>query len=310
MSDFYKIVHHVTCAYLHHSNGTVEVYNRIVLNGLRVIASELRLGEKDFSTILPQVEFFVNHKAQVRLGNRSPIQVMVPTVEHYSPLKYLFMDLSGTLMEMANEKMEEYLTEISDFLPALHKDVLNMTERQRALHRKYANAKRKPIDFRVGDYVLVSFVEKTSHKMHMTWKGPYQVIESIDNWIYKVKDIVNSDELETHASKMQYYSDDKLEITEKYKLQKEYVGRAWIVHQILRERFSNGIHEVLIRWRGFTSLEDTWEPVSTISVDVPQLWKDFVQNKEVAKQEKKAKRKVNEWRAVENLERKRRNRRR
>lgn len=155
-------------------------------------------------------------------------------------------------------------------------------------------------------------MEKVSHKVHQVWKGPFQVKTSIDDLIYGVEDIVSNEIMETHASKMRYYADSKLNIREDYRLQRMYDGRSWIVDQLLAERFHCGVHEVKIRWKGFTSTEDTWEPVSTISVDCPQLWTDFVSNKKV---QSKSKRKQavdpdDDWKASDNLRKKRKNGRR
>jgi hypothetical protein len=54
----YQIKYHVTVPYLHQSNGTVEEYNRIFLNALRVMISELRYDRKKWRDLISQVEFF------------------------------------------------------------------------------------------------------------------------------------------------------------------------------------------------------------------------------------------------------------
>jgi hypothetical protein len=110
------------------------------LNLLKVIASELRSGEKDFYSTLPQIEFFINHKSQERLCGRSPVQVMSPGVCTYSPLSYMFLNPKGdVLSQVTAQRMAEFLDDMVEYIQVLHKDVLQMTQKQRALHQKYVH---------------------------------------------------------------------------------------------------------------------------------------------------------------------------
>ena len=72
----YNMQQHITTAYGHYNNGTIEVIYKIYLALIRALLSELR-SEKEFWPWLNRnVEHTINHRGQRTLYGNSPITVM------------------------------------------------------------------------------------------------------------------------------------------------------------------------------------------------------------------------------------------
>jgi hypothetical protein len=275
--------------YIHYSNGTIEVLCKLVLQALRVLLSELRMEKSDWPRLVKTVEHYLNHKVQARLAGRAPVEVMCPAIRRDNPLEFVLRHEGTSEFGMlAPEQIDAIMKPIEEYLPVLHKAVSAMSDSQRALHRKYADKKARPVNFGVGDFVLCAKdVDQLEGKLYVTWRGPYRVVEAVHSHIFKVQDVVHEDKLhEAHISRMRLYNDSSLDITEELKLQKYFDDESFIIERVVMDRGSGASREVFIKWQGFSEKENSWEPVSLIERDAPGTWKEYLVSKS-----KKAKRK-------------------
>jgi hypothetical protein len=156
----------------------------------------------------------------------------------------------------------------------MHKEVLGIKKKLRDARR---NSKNKRIhedrrNFQLGDFVLVATAH-VSDKLEAKWKGPFKIIEEINDKVYKVEDMITGNTKEVHVVRLKFYDDNHLDVKIKEHLQ--YHNQAYEVSEILSERVNNGVKEVLVRWRGFEEAESTWEPLESILADVPDLYELF-----------------------------------
>jgi hypothetical protein len=272
--DRLGVEHHVCTSYIHYPNGTVEVICKLVLQAFRTLVSELKWAKEDWVYLLPTVEYYLNHKPQKRLAGKAPVTVMTGR-NRDNPLDVIFKKDHVPIVgvdKLSTQRMSDIMEELADQLETLHKDISQMTEQQRARHRHNASAKRRAINFGVGDYVLIARnVRKVNAKLYLTWRGPFQVVATERGYVFKVKDIITGEEIVVHGERMRFYSHDTLEVTEEIKAQKAFDDTTWIVEKILDIRDDNGVPSVLVQWRGFTEAENSWEPLQVIREDVPAL---------------------------------------
>ena len=59
---------HITVAYGHYSNGSIEVINKIFLQLMRALLSELRWDKEFWPWLNANVEHTINHRPQERAG--------------------------------------------------------------------------------------------------------------------------------------------------------------------------------------------------------------------------------------------------
>ena len=104
------------------------------------------------------------------------------------------------------------------------------------------------------------------------WVGPYQIISTVNEYVYRIKHIITNKILEAHAVRMRFYSDASLDITEELKKHVAQQGILLDVKTFLgHKKNESGEWALRVQWAGFEQSEATWEPLSTLAEDVPVL---------------------------------------
>jgi len=160
---------------------------------------------------------------------------------------------------------------------AMHKEVADARLKQTMLNKKKERGDAL-VNFSVGDYILRSRVdEKHMNKLLVTWVGPYVVTEAYPR-SFKVKHLVSGQEIEVHSSRLKFFADSSLEVTEQLLEHISSQGIILDVNAIRAHRWSpvRKDDEVLINWRGLEPIEDSWEPFDSIAKDVRTLLANYV----------------------------------
>ncbi|ETI44646.1 hypothetical protein F443_10668 [Phytophthora nicotianae P1569] len=137
--------------------------------------------------------------------------------------------------------------------------------------------------FAIGDFVL--YADVWSHrrsKLRVKWCGPVRVVETSSNWVFTVENLLTGETKEAHATRLKFYADSSLGITEDLLAHVAHNSEGHVVEKLLQARYgaTSAMHQLLVKWRGLCKLENTWEPVQNLLEDVPALVKRFAaQNK-------------------------------
>jgi Chromo (CHRromatin Organisation MOdifier) domain len=79
-------------------------------------------------------------------------------------------------------------------------------------------------------------------------------------------------------TRIKFYHDASLGVTEELKSHLQYQGSTlFVIEQLLELREVRGQVHVLVKWMGFDEGENTWEPVTTILEDAPDLLREFLE---------------------------------
>ncbi|CEP02997.1 hypothetical protein PBRA_009215 [Plasmodiophora brassicae] len=280
-SKLCNVKQHWTTAYIHYPNGTVEVVNKHVLALFRAICSDLRWQKEEWPWLIKVVEHVLHHRPQQRLGGRAPVQVH-SGVEPDDPLEAVCMnptrETQVSVAQLTSERIQTLTDELIAAMNEMHKEVADLSKRQRAQRREKASGNRKPPNVYQGDFVLRAETLRAGEKLFLKWRGPYRVTEVHSNYIFEVEDLANGDHHIVHGSRLQFYCDQKLNITEELKEQIAYDNSPWEIQEIMDARKNREqTIELRIRWRGFSDEESTWEPASVIIEDQPQNGATFHQ---------------------------------
>jgi hypothetical protein len=133
------------------------------------------------------------------------------------------------------------------------------------------------MNFSIGDYVLISKTV-SKDKLNPKWIGPYQIIDTISEHVFQVKNLLDNSVLEAHSSRIIFYSDSKLNVDaniKNYLINQQ--AEVYEVENILADRYTNEGKELLVAWKGFE--EPSWEPEYVIQEDVPQLVEKYYKRK-------------------------------
>src|SRR5689334_12646022 len=111
----------------------------------------------------------------------------------------------------------------------------------------------------------------TDSKISVRWLGPYRVLEEVSPWHYKLESLTTGDIIEAHSSRIKYYADATLSVSEELtSYVASHAATGYRVNEILACRKQSGVWELQVDWSGFTELDRTWEPAQNLIEDVPK----------------------------------------
>nr|CCA27770.1 AlNc14C671G12385 [Albugo laibachii Nc14] len=96
----------------------------------------------------------------------------------------------------------------------MHKDAAhrNKSKREQS-NRSFTEARMA--QFELGDFVLYANVIAPSRgKLKVTWCGPAEVSGTTSKWIFTIRNLATGDEREAHSSRLRFYADQSLQVTE------------------------------------------------------------------------------------------------
>ncbi|KAF1335539.1 hypothetical protein FI667_g1302, partial [Globisporangium splendens] len=266
-------------AYCPWRSGTVERVNRDIIQVLKVLILEYKINRRDWPYLLPLVQASLNHSQVASLAHKAPIELFTG-LQCPSPLTTILAPSSHEMIvtiEDTSACVEAKLRSLRESLRAMH---LVVKEKKRN-QTQYNVEKRKgkPVNFSVGDYVLRSRVDERRGlgKLMVTWTGPFRVVEACE-YYFVVEHLITKDRTDVHASRLKFYRDDSLNVTHELI---EHVGAQDTllgVERICNHKYNDNMksYELLVKWKGFEDIEDSWEPVEAIRADVPDLVKRYV----------------------------------
>lgn len=275
--------HHFTTPYCPQSNSTVETVCKEVLRVCRALLSEFRLKESEWPTVLPLVQSILNHSRRSGLGNRAPITVFTGLPAD-NPLQTLLPSSSTApaSIDVIKAKRIMKADSLIKALDEIHRDTrLRRTKtREVAVTRHNEKTHVQPVNFGVGDYVLVGQrTGKHGHKLLVTWRGPQRITRVMSNFVFECQDLISSSFSLLHANRLKFYSDAELNVTEVF-LDTVAHNSCYLnkVEKLLDLRFKSdkNQYEVRAKWLGFDHEEPTWEPFDAMMEDIPALLSDYL----------------------------------
>ena len=174
--------------------------------------------------------------------------------------------------------------EMRSALDTMHRQVAETKTRKRRLaieaHNRATNI--APVNFEVGDFVLVAKVDrKKGSKSQATWQGPKRIVRAASDLVYDVEDLITGRTSTVHASRIKCYDDSSLEVTEELLQTIQHNNPPLqTVEKLLALRYNEDQdrYEVQVQWKGFDYEDPTWEPFLTLQEDIPDLMATFLQD--------------------------------
>ncbi|MCH92481.1 hypothetical protein A2U01_0013421 [Trifolium medium] len=148
--------------------------------------------------------------------------------------------------------------------------------------KHYANKKRKDVQFKVGDEVLVklqpykqhSVSLRKNHKLSMRYFGPFKVVAKVGAVAYKLK-LPDTAKIHSvfHVSQLKGFCGTATEPYLPLPLTTTEMGPVLMPTAILRTRtvINNGkmVKQGLIQWENYSESEATWEDLEMFKVNYP-----------------------------------------
>jgi hypothetical protein len=117
----------------------------------------------------------------------------------------------------------------------------------------------------------------TGRKLFLKWRGPFRITDTKEDYVFEVENIIDQSRRWVHGDRIRLYSDDKLEVTEEIKKQFAHDNESYQVEDFRDCRLNPGTAqlELLVEWKGFSTDENSWEPLKNLFEDVPELVKKY-----------------------------------
>eukprot|EP00924_Labyrinthula_sp_SR-Ha-C_P000042 augustus_masked-scaffold_60-processed-gene-0.71-mRNA-1 protein AED:0.69 eAED:0.69 QI:0/-1/0/1/-1/1/1/0/2071 len=270
--------HKFTATYVSYTAGAVEVQNRQILRHLRSIVSEFGLGNNGWPDVLPMVQAFINQTPLTCRGLRmSPLELMIGVEGKNNKLGSVYKNME----KKDFQRLKEAAIKLREELHKLQEKASSCGLEYRMKANLRRNAKLTSIFFRPGEFVWMSEKEVNSgnkDKVKPRWCGPYQIREMISEHLYKLEDLNGNVKvrhstllipfapvgfLPNPATKLVYRMNrGDLEVEKFVRLIKDVEGNL----------------SFEVKWRGFPTSDNTFEPVTIMFEDLPSLVNQFIRD--------------------------------
>ncbi|GMF59946.1 unnamed protein product [Phytophthora fragariaefolia] len=207
------LCHHVKggCTWI---NGSEERGNRDILQVLRLLILDYKVNHRDWPRLIPIVQASLNHTAVPSLAGKT-LGPLFTGLQPPSPLQAVFLgpDVTPSVHPARTSAgIESSLAQLRASVRDMHQAVKDARLKQTLLNKKRERGENM-VNSNVGDYVL-QVDEKRQTKLLVTWVGPYAVTAAHAHNVFTVKQLVTGEELDVHASRLKFFADKDLEVTE------------------------------------------------------------------------------------------------
>ncbi|GMG16970.1 unnamed protein product [Phytophthora fragariaefolia] len=261
-------------------NGSVERVNRDILQVLRVLILDYKVNHRGWPRLIPIVQASLNHTAVPSLASKTPGELFTG-LQPTSPLQAVFLgpDVTPSVQPArTSAEIESSLAQLRSSARDRHKAVTDARLKQTLFNKKRERGENM-VNFNVGDYVLRSRVdEKRQSKLLVTWVGPYAVTAAHAHNVFTVKQLVPGEELDVHTSRLKFFADKDLEVTEELLEHVAAQGTILRVRDFVRHRWNDECrsYEILVGWQGLEAIEDLWEPLAALYDDESALVQAYI----------------------------------
>jgi hypothetical protein len=269
--------HHFTTAYSPFANGSIEFIVKDFMTTLKKLRFETNTPASQWRTLLPMIQFALNHSPRKDKCGFSPIELFTGRKPSnnldavFGPFNHKFSSKPMPLEDIAKS-----VEELSASLALMHKAVNEAVSSKRDAQRRQRLKKSTKVNFGLGDFVLVSIPkQKIRNKLQIVWSGPYRVMETINDHVFKVESLDGTKQQIVHAQRIRFYCEKDYLSTEfqTYEIEQ---SEKFDISELLEIKTTTSGYSIKVRWLGFEESDDTWEPIDSLFEDIPLILHDFL----------------------------------
>ena len=235
--------------------GRVERKNAEVMRHLRALVFD-PVAQERWSAQLPLVQRIVNSVPNATTGI-APATLLY--TERVDPNRGIFKQFPSGSSDQPN-----YHVYLQNLIVEHDRLIKASVEHQKKVTEKYLEASPEdPLEFKVGESVLVSYPERPPSKFHPRWQGPFKVAKVEGNRYTCTNLRTGKDEVFDIQRLRRYISDpDRDDLSVASVDRREYVVERILAHRGTSKKKSKMMFKV--HWEGYDDSKDSWEPYSSV----------------------------------------------
>lgn len=202
IADDYCIPQHFTTAYCPWANCTIERLCKEVLRTAKSLLSEWKLPPTHWPSVSNCIQLVINNSPLELLGRgqnsatwRTPLRVFTetqprPVMIRLVPLTHL-SEHEAMYSAIAREVAK--LASLHTALNEMHQAVAAGNKKRRTRAQKTHNVLTRvvPVNFTIGDYVMIRSTRGRQHKRTSRWISPMRIIATRSHLVYEVENLGN-----------------------------------------------------------------------------------------------------------------------
>ena len=273
LCELVGIEQHFSIIYRPKGNGRAEAAVKAVVSMLRMCLVEHKCS---WLTILPWALFQINN--------------LPGLLTKYSPFKIVFGRDPPYIGDVPSLEITHSSVDCEEWFNSLNELRINVqilcTKVHENVKKNFLN-KFGNVQYKVGDKVWVRNSKVRTHntKLDPLWCGPCEILERFSHTgRYRVALPQGPDDVHVEDMKPYLNTIEGDQIPCLYFKPKSNLPTTdtHIVDKILAHRVKNGRHEWRVRWRGYGSESDTWEPPASFVGFIQQDWKRWNKDNKIS----------------------------
>ncbi|MFN9965220.1 MAG: hypothetical protein ACK52F_00410, partial [bacterium] len=275
LCEMQNIHHSKPSAWHPQSDGQTERMNRTAEQVLRAFTAQY---DGEWDKHLSMVEFAMNNS--LHSGLKHTPFFLNTGINPITPIMLQAIKECKLATQKATKATDEQLASLK--VPEARRNLIERElafrsamehlKKARDRYKSYADAKRKDVEFQIGDKVLLSSVNLNKHqqarKLYPRFVGPFEILEKVNSVAYKL-DLPESMPIHNvfHVSLLKKFIPGKMPIPPPVPIEVD--GELeFEVEKILlnREKKTNKVvkKEYYVKWLGYGPEHCTWEPESQL----------------------------------------------
>jgi hypothetical protein len=255
---YMKTKRRLSTAYHPQTDGQTERQNQVLEHFLR---SYVDYHQDDWVDLLPIAEFAYNNSVHTSTG-------VTPFYALYGYHPEQTWDVEADVPGGEAPAAHQRAAKLKEVHTRLAKQLKAAVEYQ----AKYYNKRHTPKEYKVGDWVLLASkniaMPRPSKKLDHRFLGPFQIEEPIGKQSYRLVLPKAYSRIHPvfHVSLLEpYHCREGEAIPPPPPPIQQSDGEEYEIEQVLDERTRRGKREYLVRWLGYPSWEDSWQPEENLA---------------------------------------------